>query len=106
MDFIQQAALAADPIFQSRVRGAAIKSALAIMADIPDNTPEAIEDHRKRAGLSREVLLDPERLSRAMAPGVASNAVITGESSDSDIEFTVNSIWSAFAGVINRPAAG
>ncbi|MFZ1814092.1 MAG: hypothetical protein WAU16_06585 [Rhizobiaceae bacterium] len=103
MDFEQQAALASDPIFQVRVRGAAIKSALAVMADAPTNTPEAIDAHRKRAQLAREVLLDPDRLARALAPGVASNVAITAESSDSDIEFTVNSIWAAYAGVILAP---
>lgn len=103
MNFEEQAALAADPVFQLRVRGAAIKSALAVMADVPDNTPEAIEAHRKRAQLAREVLLDADRLARSLAPGVASNVAITAESSDSDIEFTVNSIWSAYAGVILAP---
>jgi hypothetical protein len=103
MNFEDQAALAADELFQSRVRGAAIKSALAVMADVPTNTPEAIEAHRKRAQLAREVLLDPVRMARSLAPGVAANAAISAESSDSDIEFTVNSIWSAYAGVILAP---
>lgn len=104
MTFAEQAALAADETFQVRVRGAAVKSALAIMADTPTNTPEAIDTHRRRAALAREVLLDPSRLAASMAPGVASNAAITAESSDNDIEFTVNSIWSAYAGVVLSPA--
>ena len=104
MGFEEQAALAIDPVFQSRVRGAAIKSAQAIMADIPANTPEAIDTHRRRAQLAREVLLDPDRLAKSMAPGVASNAAITAAASDNDIEFTINSIWSAYAGVVLTPA--
>ncbi|MBK8772668.1 MAG: hypothetical protein IPM06_19885 [Rhizobiales bacterium] len=104
MTFEEQAALAADPIFITRVGQAAIKSALAVLADTPTNTPEAIDAHRKRAQLGREVLLDPMRLAASMARGVAANPVITADSIDSDIEFTVNSVWNAYAGVVLSPA--
>ena len=100
MDFEKQASLVTDAVFKLRVRGAAVKSALAVLADAPDNTPEAIEAHRKRCQLAREVLLDPDRLANSMALGVASNVAIDDKSVDSDIEFTVNSIWNAYAGVI------
>lgn len=71
------------------------------MADVPINTPEAIDAHRRRTRLAREVLLKCDRLAKSMAPGVASNAAITTD--DNDIEFTVNSIWSAYAGVVLTP---
>jgi hypothetical protein len=104
MSFEEQAALAADPVFITRVAQAAIKSALAVLADVPANTPEAIDTHRKRSQLGKEVLLDPNRLASSMARGVAANPAITTESPDDAIEFTVNSIWSAYAGVVLPPA--
>ena len=104
MTFEEQAALAADTAFIVRVQQAAIKAALAVLADIPDNTPEAIETHRKRAQLGKEVLLDPGRMALSMARGVVSNPSITAAATDAEIEFTVNSIWSAYAGVILPPA--
>ena len=105
MTFEEQAALAADTSFVMKVQQASIKSALAILADVPDNTPEAIETHRKRTRLGNEVLQDPGRMALSMARGVAANSSITADATDADIEFTVNSIWSAYAGVILPPAA-
>lgn len=104
MDFLERAALTKDDNFLLMVQGAIVKSALAILNDRPANTPEAIEAHRRRCTLAREVLLEPERLAKAMAIGVVSNPAIEAKSTDNDVEFTVNSIWNAYAGVVLPPA--
>jgi hypothetical protein len=73
------------------------------MALVPDNTPEDIEIQRKRAALAREVLLDSNRLARAFAPAVASNVGLVEVFTDSDLQFTLNEYWDAFAGIIQPP---
>jgi hypothetical protein len=105
MTFEEQAALAADTTFIVKVQQAAVKSAAAVLADVPDNTPEAIEVHRKRCRLGNEILQDPGRMALSMARGVVTNPSITAEATDAEIEFTVNSVWNAYAGVILPPAA-
>ncbi len=104
MDFLGQIALAEDGTFQARVRQAVITAAVEIMADAPENTPQAIAIHAKRAALANRVLLDPTSLQRAWAYMVASNTAINDTSTDSDLQWTVNSMWNAMAGVIVEPS--
>ncbi len=104
MDFLGQIALAEDGTFQARVRQAVITAAVEIMADAPENTPQAIAIHAKRAALANRVLLDPTSLQRAWAYMVASNTAIDDTSTDSDLQWTVNSMWNAMAGVIVEPS--
>ncbi len=52
MDFIGQIALAENGEFQARVRQAVVTAAVQIMADAPENTPQAITVHAKRAALA------------------------------------------------------
>jgi len=101
MAYIDQSTLAADPEFIARVRQAAVTSAINIMADIPTVETQAV--HIQRANLARNVLHDPTFWGSTMAIGVASNVAITPESTDMDIQFTINSEWNAYAGVINEP---
>jgi uncharacterized protein (DUF736 family) len=103
MDFIGQIALAEDGEFQGRVRQAVVTAAVEIMADQPDNTPQAIATHAKRAALANRVLLDPVSLQRAWAYMAASNVSISDESTDSDLQWTVNAMWNAMAGVVLEP---
>lgn len=104
MDFLGQIALAEDGTFQARVRQAVITAAVQIMADAPENTPQAIAVHAKRAALATRVLLDPTSLQRAWAYMVASNTAIDDTSTDGDLQWTVNSMWNAMAGVIVEPS--
>lgn len=103
MNFIGQIALAENGEFQGRVRQGVITAAIEIMAAAPENTPQAIAKHAKRAALASRVLLDPVSLQRAWAYAVASNAAIAAESSDSDLQWTINSMWDAMAGVVLEP---
>lgn len=105
MDFIGQIALAENGEFQARVRQAVVTAAVQIMADAPENTPQAITVHAKRAALATRVLLDPTSLQRAWAYMVASNTAIDDTSTDGDLQWTVNSMWNAMAGVILEPNA-
>lgn len=89
--------------FQARVRQAVVKAAAAIMADAPDNTPQSIDRHAKRAALANQALRYPQEAQRAWTYAVLTNGAITAESVDGDIEWTVNSLWDAMAGVVLEP---
>ena len=77
--------------FRKKVEHAIVKSALAIKAA----GPEVLGGERK--ALARLVLYDPVAYAALFAKAVVTNAAITSASIDSDIEFTVNSMWDAFA---------
>jgi hypothetical protein len=102
--------LAVDPVFQSKVRMASIQSAIAIQAEPRRKGFESYYD--KRSALANTVLgttanssgaigiiQDVDVVVQRFAYAVASNPSIDAPSSDSDIQFTVNSIWDALAGV-------
>lgn len=89
--------------FQARVRQAVVKAAAAIMADQPDNTPQTIDRHAKRAALANQAMRFPHEAQRAWTYAVLTNSAITTESVDSDIEWTVNGLWDAMAGVVLEP---
>lgn len=82
--FTDVVALTQVPGFQAKVKVATLKAAGFVLAD------PTKEDEFKYAG---RVVLEPdnEYLQAGMRYQVALNAVITEQSSDSDIEFTVNS---------------
>lgn len=103
MDFLEQVARAENGEFQMQVRQAAVFRAIEVMAMTPDNTPEAIEVHRKRAALAREILLDSNRLARAFAPAIASNPGLGDPFTDGDLQYTLNTYWDAFAGIVKAP---
>ena len=64
-------------------------------------TREVVVNSTNRANFAALVLRDPDRYQPAFARAVVTNAGITGTgASDGDIEFTVNSMWNAFAGTI------
>lgn len=79
--------------FQKRVEMAAVKAAIDVQAEALD-TP----NHAGRSLLATDMLAG--MLLPRMARAVASNGAISAASSDSDLEFTVNSMWDAFA--LNR----
>lgn len=103
MDFLGQIELAESGEFQARVRQAVITAAIEILADRPANTPQAIALHAKRAALAHSALIDPLAKQRAWAYAVASNVAISPTSTDSDLQWTVNAMWNAMAGVVLEP---
>lgn len=104
MTFLEQAELAENGEFQSRVRQAAITSAVAIVNGRPDNTPQAIAAHAKRVEWAARVLNDPTSHQRALAMSVTSNPGLSGsQASDADIQYTVNTMIDSWSGVALDP---
>ena len=98
MSFRDNTELAQFAPFVARVQAAMVKSAIAVNSEDPST-----EAHSTRVQWATQVLRDPAHYAARMAFGVAANPIITAESSDSEIEFTVNSVWNAYAGVITTP---
>ena len=92
MSFDEQWNLAQDYTFQRRVQQAAVKSAIAVAAEDVETAK-----HAERLAWANKILLSPESYGKILTYGVLSNAAIDAESIDSDIEFTVNSQWNAYA---------
>lgn len=98
MAYTDQAALAADATFRSRVRMAMTVAAVQIAAEAQGSQDAGI--YGKRQALANAVLLGSGgNYLEAFAWAVAENAAITSGSLDSDIQFQVNSVWNALAGV-------
>lgn len=104
MTFLEQVELAENGEFQARIRQAAITAATAIMADRPANTPQAIATHALRTRLALDVLRNPTTWARAFAAAVVTNNAVSAQSSDSDLQWTVNSLWDALAGIVLDPS--
>lgn len=95
MDTLDQIAqLATTRSFIERVQAAMVKAAVAVGAEIDAGTPRDM----LRRSLSVRVLERSDEWAPRFAWAVATNPVITHDSSASDIEFTVNSMWDAVAG--------
>lgn len=88
----EQYDLSHDAIFLRRVQMIIQKSAIAVAAEDP-----ATANHVQRLAYGNKVLMNPGGYAELMAQGVSTNAAISSASSDSDIEFTVNSQWNAYA---------
>jgi hypothetical protein len=95
MTFLAQSALANDEDFVARVTQAAVTAAKDIQAEAGD-----VAGHVKRTDYALQVLRSPQVFGPLFAQGVATNPAITGASTDNDIQFTVNSLWNAYAGVV------
>lgn len=85
---------AVDPIFLKKIEQAIVTAAINIRAE-----GTAVAGWHKRSDLAVQVLLSPTTYAALFAKGAASNVAVNDASTDSDIQFTVNSMWSAYAGV-------
>jgi hypothetical protein len=97
MDFTEQLTLAQDPAFRGRVKMAALTAALSIVAE--PVTVASQEYHRLRQALAFGVVADPSSVMDRFSFAVACNVAITADSTDSDIQYTVNQVWDAMAGI-------
>ncbi|GII89629.1 hypothetical protein Ssi03_76190 [Sphaerisporangium siamense] len=97
MAYIDQANLAADATFQLRLKVAMATAATQIAGEAKAQMSDAV--YAKRQALAADVLRQPAKWVESFAWAVTSNAAITAASLDSDIQFTVNSMWSDIAGV-------
>lgn len=95
MTLASQSALAVDAAFIAKVTQAAITAAKDVMAEAANTN-----GHTKRTDMAIQVLRSASGWGSLIAAGVASNPAISGASTDNDIQFTVNSLWDAYSGVI------
>lgn len=86
--------LATWPPFVRRVTAAMLKAAVNVGAEEFDGTQYKLA----RRALVTKVLEDSALWGTRFAYAAVSNVAITFASTDSDIEFTVNSVWDAMAG--------
>ena len=99
MAYTDQAVLAADATFRSRVRVAMITAAIQIAAEAKGAQDSTV--YQKRQKLVAEVLPGGgTNLLDAFCWAVTQNAAIVAVSLDSDIQFQVNSVWNALAGIM------
>ena len=91
MSFRDQLGIAQDGDFIRRVQMAIITAAIEIQAEDP-----ATVNHVQRSALAHQVLHSPEAFASKFAMGVATG-FITAASVDADIQYTVNSVWNAYA---------
>lgn len=98
MAFTDQAALAADSTFGSRIRVAMMTAATQVASEAKGSMDDEVYD--KRQQLARQVLTSAGLNTLDMFVwAVVTNVAVTGSSTDSDLQFTVNSVWSGLAGV-------
>jgi len=95
MTFEEAYALGSDPIWRARCQTGALKIATNVMSE--DDTTVG---HAERATYANRVLLNPALESQAISFGVAAQpGIADAEATDQDIEFTISSMWDAWAGV-------
>jgi hypothetical protein len=96
------ARLAADEDFRRRVGAAMFTAATQVGSEavVEDSYDEF---HERRRQLVTQMSGFVEEYTELFAWLVASNQAVTHESSDNDIQFTVNSVWSAAAGAGATP---
>lgn len=94
MALADQNDLAIYPPFVRKVTAAMVSAAVNVGAEAYDGTQYKLT----RRALVTKVLEDSPLWGSRFAYAVASNPVIAVDSSDNDIQFTVNSMWDAMAG--------
>jgi hypothetical protein len=92
MTAAEQYDLSHDTLFMRRVQMIAQKTAIAVAAEDP-----ATASHAQRVAFGNKVLMNPSGYAELIAQGVTTNSAINASSTDSDIEFTINSQWNAYA---------
>ena len=98
MAYTDQATLAADATFRSRVRVAMITAGVQIAAEAKGAQDSTV--YQKRQALVADVLPGGgAAMLDAFTWAVTSNAAIVTGSADGDIQFQVNSVWNALAGI-------
>ena len=98
MAYTDQHTLAIDAIFQSRVKVAMATAGIAIVGEA--QAAMSTQETRKRQQYGIQVLNDLDGHLDTFSFAVTQNATITAASLDSDIQFTVNSVWNDLAGVL------
>lgn len=100
MSFEDAHELARKDTFQYRVLIALLRAASNVASETVASSGGDYDRYVKRAELATRVLNDPDQHRQPWAWVIASQPAITEESSDGDIEWTVNASWDNVAGVI------
>jgi hypothetical protein len=95
--FEESYADATDQTFLKRVTIAMYKVAQLVAAE--DDAPYTEAWYQKRQQLAKQIKYQAPSYVQQFSLSVCSGGVITDQSPDNDIEFTVTSQWDAFAGV-------
>jgi hypothetical protein len=103
MALIDQANLAGDSAFQARVQMAIVQAALQIVGEDPGDDAD-LSYRRQSLGIS--VLQRPAEMAPRFAWAVAANPAITTDATDSDIQFTITTVWNDIAGVTSTALVG
>ena len=89
-----------DTLFQNKIKFYCIKAAIAVMAE-----DASVVAHMQRVDFAHRILQNGPNLDQ-YALGILTNTTIKGHidagtSYDADLEFAVNSLFNAYAGVAN-----
>lgn len=99
MAYVDMAYLAQHPGFCERVRIAMISAAV----DVGGEAFDGSDYRRLRRALAVNVMHDQDNYAQRFSWLVAANPGISYTSTDSDIQYTVNSRWDAIAGAVQEP---
>ncbi|MEU8270832.1 hypothetical protein AB0B89_27200 [Sphaerisporangium sp. NPDC049002] len=97
MSYLTQAALASNADFQLKVKVAIATAAIDVGGEAQGQMSAAV--YGKRQALAADVLRESAKWVERFAWAITSNVAISEASSDSDLQFTVNSMWNDLAGV-------
>jgi hypothetical protein len=96
MTYVDQAALAINAEFMSRVRMAMLDAATDIYSESTATT-----HHAQRGDLAVNVVRDPARWSAAFVELICADSTsLTTGSSDADIKTAISSVWNVIAGIV------
>jgi hypothetical protein len=98
MGYTEQLTLLSDQSFRDRVTMAMVSAALDVQGEA--ETPDHPTYYAKRSALAVGALTSPSMFADRFVWACAANVAINAESSDSDIQYTVNSVFSDLAGVM------
>jgi len=92
MAFTDQITLADDATFRGRVRQALVTAAINVMAEDSQTA-----NYVARRAYATRVLHSATLEAQSVTYGIVTNGAITDQSTDNDIQFTVNSMFDAYA---------
>lgn len=97
MSLVQQYSVATDETFRQRVQVAMVIAARDIQGEAIGAV--SVAHYQKRQQLARSIILGPLGYVERFAWLCAANPGLIGTPTDSDIQFTVNTVWDDAAGV-------
>lgn len=97
---LDQYILATNSDFVCRISVTCAKAAIDVLGELYGGINQPTDAaHTKRVIWASETLRNPKMVAERMSIGVVSGGIITGSSSDSDLQWTINSLIDDYAGV-------